>query len=56
MYWLQQDSVFLKHRGSLRTILGDFDEEQLESVDRVVVSPGVPVEKYGLSSMWDSVI
>ncbi|KAL5545541.1 hypothetical protein UlMin_005228 [Ulmus minor] len=50
---LEQDPAFLKHRGSLRTILGDFDEEQLESVDRVVVSPGVPVEKYGLSSLWD---
>lgn len=48
---LQEDPLFERHNGGLRTILGHFHGELLHSVDRVVVSPGVPQEKYGLSSL-----
>ncbi|PON58126.1 UDP-N-acetylmuramoylalanine-D-glutamate ligase [Parasponia andersonii] len=51
---LEQDPLFEKHSGGLRTILGHFDGEILASVNRVVVSPGVHLEKYGLSSLWHS--
>ncbi|KAK3217716.1 hypothetical protein Dsin_011686 [Dipteronia sinensis] len=45
---LEQDPVFEKFNG-LTTVLGHFDNELLENVDAVVVSPGVPIENYGLS-------
>ncbi|GMN54819.1 hypothetical protein TIFTF001_023938 [Ficus carica] len=48
---LEQDPLFERHSGGLRTILGHFDGELLDGVDRVVVSPGVPLRKYGLSSL-----
>ncbi|OVA07865.1 Mur ligase [Macleaya cordata] len=49
----QQDPLFEKH-GNLRTILGHCDKELLENAERVVVSPGVPLENYGLSSLLQS--
>ncbi|KAM5558953.1 hypothetical protein ABKV19_020550 [Rosa sericea] len=54
---LEKDPVFEEHggdNGALRTILGEFDGELLNNVDRVVVSPGVPLRKYGLSSLLQS--
>jgi UDP-N-acetylmuramoylalanine-D-glutamate ligase len=53
-YWLQQDPLFEKHSG-LRTILGNFDRQLFKDVDMVVVSPGVPLENYGLSSLLEAV-
>ena len=50
--------MFEKHgvgNGALRTILGQFDEELFNNVERVVVSPGVPLQNYGLSSLLQSV-
>lgn len=51
---MQQDPVFDKYDG-LTTVLGDFNAELLEHADVVVVSPGVPVENYGLSHLLQSV-
>ena len=51
---VQQDPLFEKHSG-LRTILGHLDVQLLKDVDVVVVSPGVPLENYGLSSLMESV-
>ncbi|PRQ44573.1 putative UDP-N-acetylmuramoyl-L-alanine--D-glutamate ligase [Rosa chinensis] len=54
---LEKDPVFEVHggdNGASRTILGQFDGELLNNVDRVVVSPGVPLRKYGLSSLLQS--
>ncbi|KAL6273043.1 hypothetical protein ACE6H2_023735 [Prunus campanulata] len=51
---LEQDPIFERlgnDNGGLRTILGQFDGELLDNADRVVVSPGVPLQNYGLSSM-----
>ncbi|KAF8365087.1 hypothetical protein HHK36_032909 [Tetracentron sinense] len=50
---LEQDLLTEKH-GKLRTILGHCDRELLEDTDRVVVSPGVSIENYGLSSLLQS--
>uniref|UniRef100_A0A2N9GJ94 Uncharacterized protein n=1 Tax=Fagus sylvatica TaxID=28930 RepID=A0A2N9GJ94_FAGSY len=50
---LEQDPLFEKHSG-LRTILGHLDVQLLKDVDVVVVSPGVPLENYGLSSLMES--
>lgn len=54
---LEDDPVFEKHgvgNGALRTILGQFDGELFDNVERVVVSPGVPLQNYGLSSLLQS--
>ncbi|XP_062167492.1 uncharacterized protein LOC133873753 isoform X2 [Alnus glutinosa] len=50
---LEQDPLFEKHSG-LRTILGNFDRQLFKDVDMVVVSPGVPLENYGLSSLLEA--
>ncbi|KAH7557314.1 hypothetical protein JRO89_XS11G0116800 [Xanthoceras sorbifolium] len=50
---LEQDPFFEEVNG-LRTVLGHFNAELLEDVDVVVVSPGVPVENYGLSRLLQS--
>ncbi|XP_058071555.1 uncharacterized protein LOC131220745 isoform X2 [Magnolia sinica] len=47
---LEQDPQFMKHV-NLRTVLGHCDGKLLRDADRVVVSPGVPLEKYGLSAL-----
>lgn len=41
--------------GNLRTILGPCDGDLLENAERIVVSPGVPLENYSLSSLLQSV-
>ncbi|KAF4364240.1 hypothetical protein F8388_000192 [Cannabis sativa] len=51
---LEEDPHFEKHSGDLRTVLGNFDGDLLNSADRVVVSPGVHLENYGLNSLWHS--
>lgn len=54
LIFLQQDPIFGRlgnDNGGLRTILGQFDGELLHNADRVVVSPGVPLQNYGLSSL-----
>ncbi|KAK0598422.1 hypothetical protein LWI29_034509 [Acer saccharum] len=52
---LEQDPVFEKVNGNgLTTVPGHFDTELLENVDAVVVSPGVPIENYGLSRLLGS--
>ncbi|KAF3442599.1 hypothetical protein FNV43_RR16515 [Rhamnella rubrinervis] len=51
---LEQDPLFEMHSGDLRTILGHYDGNLLNSADRVIVSPGVPLDNYGLSSLWHS--
>ncbi|XP_048426410.1 UDP-N-acetylmuramoylalanine--D-glutamate ligase isoform X1 [Pyrus x bretschneideri] len=54
---LEKDPLFEKQYdgiGALKTILGEFDEELLNNADRVVVSPGVPLQNYGLSSLLQS--
>ncbi|KAK4766968.1 hypothetical protein SAY86_014719 [Trapa natans] len=50
---LEHDPLFRNH-DQLRTILGDIDIEELQSADKVVVSPGVPLENYGLQSLLQS--
>ncbi|XVE96038.1 hypothetical protein REPUB_Repub02eG0187000 [Reevesia pubescens] len=52
---LEEDPSFvtLAHIG-LRTILGRFDWKLLNDADVVVVSPGVPLENYGLSFLLQS--
>ncbi|KAK6149190.1 hypothetical protein DH2020_016715 [Rehmannia glutinosa] len=40
--------------GNLKTILGGFDHKLLDVADLIVVSPGVPLENYGLASMLQS--
>ncbi|KAK6945332.1 Mur ligase, central [Dillenia turbinata] len=50
---LEQNRLFEKHNG-LKTVLGDFDCQLLKDVDVVVVSPGVALENYGLSSLLQS--
>lgn len=50
---LEQDDMFEGY-GNLKTILGHCENEVLESVDRVVVSPGVSIESYGLSLLLQS--
>lgn len=52
---MQQDPLFMMHSGNLRTILGHCDGELLHRADRVIVSPGVPLDNYGLSSLLHSV-
>ncbi|PKU70421.1 uncharacterized protein LOC110103225 isoform X1 [Dendrobium catenatum] len=39
---------------NLQTILGDCDIAQLEHADRIVVSPGVPLEEYAISALMKS--
>ena len=51
---MQQDPLFEEYSG-LRTILGNLDVQLLKDVDLVVVSPGVPPENYGLSTLLESV-
>ncbi|XP_077254203.1 uncharacterized protein LOC143893117 isoform X2 [Tasmannia lanceolata] len=51
---LESECQFAEHT-NLRTVLGDFDRKFLENSDRVVVSPGVPLENYGLSALLQSV-
>ncbi|KAJ4970887.1 hypothetical protein NE237_003986 [Protea cynaroides] len=53
MAHLEHDPLFEK-QNDLRTILGHCDRELLENADRVVVSPGVPLENYGISSLLQS--
>ncbi|XP_077254205.1 uncharacterized protein LOC143893117 isoform X4 [Tasmannia lanceolata] len=50
---LESECQFAEHT-NLRTVLGDFDRKFLENSDRVVVSPGVPLENYGLSALLQS--
>ncbi|KAI8558954.1 hypothetical protein RHMOL_Rhmol04G0136500 [Rhododendron molle] len=50
---LEKDPLFSKHN-NVKTILGHFDERLLRDADRVVVSPGVPLETNGLSSLLQS--
>ncbi|XP_059646343.1 uncharacterized protein LOC132292367 isoform X2 [Cornus florida] len=50
---LEQNPMFEKH-SSLKTILGNFDNELLKDADTVVVSPGIPLGNYGLSSLLQS--
>ncbi|KAM3738339.1 hypothetical protein ACB098_09G124300 [Castanea mollissima] len=50
---LEQDPLFEEYSG-LRTILGNLDVQLLKDVDLVVVSPGVPPENYGLSTLLES--
>ncbi|KAI3471562.1 hypothetical protein Pfo_028212 [Paulownia fortunei] len=40
--------------GNLKTILGRFDHELLDAADLIVLSPGVPLENYGLESLLRS--
>ncbi|OMO70146.1 hypothetical protein COLO4_28736 [Corchorus olitorius] len=52
---LEQDPFYVTRRhNELRTILGHFDWKLLKDVDVVVVSPGVPLENYGLSYLLQS--
>ncbi|PKA62897.1 hypothetical protein AXF42_Ash018891 [Apostasia shenzhenica] len=39
---------------NLQMMLGDCDHTQLGNADKIVVSPGVPLEEYGLSSLIES--
>ncbi|XP_058209882.1 uncharacterized protein LOC131322540 isoform X2 [Rhododendron vialii] len=48
-----KDPLFSKHN-NVKTILGHFDERLFRDADRVVVSPGVPLETNGLSSLLHS--
>ncbi|XP_042480381.1 UDP-N-acetylmuramoylalanine--D-glutamate ligase-like isoform X3 [Macadamia integrifolia] len=50
---LEHDPLFEK-QNDMRTILGYCDRKLLEDADRVVVSPGVPLENYGISSLLQS--
>ncbi|XP_031280240.1 uncharacterized protein LOC116138694 [Pistacia vera] len=50
---LEKDPLFERHSG-VRTILGQFDEELFKDAHVVVVSPGVPLENYGLSCLLQS--
>ena len=52
---LQEELGFELRGGGLRTILGQFDGKLLDSADRVVVSPGVSLENYGLSYLGNLV-
>nr|CAD1831343.1 unnamed protein product [Ananas comosus var. bracteatus] len=40
--------------GNLHTILGRCDDRLLSNADRVVVSPGVPIQEYGLTTLIQS--
>ncbi|PKI72192.1 hypothetical protein CRG98_007390, partial [Punica granatum] len=50
---LEHDPAFENH-DEIRTILGKIDIEQLHSADTIVVSPGVPLDNYGLRSLLQS--
>ncbi|KAG1326778.1 UDP-N-acetylmuramoylalanine--D-glutamate ligase-like [Cocos nucifera] len=50
---LENDPLFAEYAG-LQTNLGYCDDMLLESADRIVVSPGVPLEEYGLSNWLHS--
>ncbi|XP_019243025.1 PREDICTED: uncharacterized protein LOC109223247 isoform X1 [Nicotiana attenuata] len=47
----KQNVCLDEHNDDLKTVFGNFDNEILKEADIVVVSPGVPLEKYGLFSM-----
>nr|XP_009794553.1 PREDICTED: uncharacterized protein LOC104241312 isoform X2 [Nicotiana sylvestris] len=47
----KQNVCLDEHNADLKTVFGNFDNEILKEADIVVVSPGVPLEKYGLFSM-----
>lgn len=53
-HWFQEN-IHLERQSNLKTILGHFDTELLKDADTVVVSPGVPLENYGLSSLFQLV-
>lgn len=50
---LEHDPLFEKY-DNLRTMLGHCDRDILEKAERVVVSPGVPLQNFGLSSLLQS--
>ncbi|XP_029118664.2 uncharacterized protein [Elaeis guineensis] len=50
---LENDPLFAEY-ADLQTNLGYCDDMLLDSADRIVVSPGVPLEKYGLSNWLHS--
>lgn len=50
---LEHDPQFMEH-AELQTILGYCDNMILADVDRVVVSPGVSLDEYGLSTLLQS--
>ncbi|KAM7271321.1 hypothetical protein ACFE04_030535 [Oxalis oulophora] len=50
---LEKDPCF-GEEGRLRTVCGQFEREIVEDADIVVVSPGVPLKSYGLSSLLQS--
>ncbi|MCL7024019.1 hypothetical protein MKW94_005867 [Papaver nudicaule] len=50
---LEHDPMFEKYH-NLRTILGNCDTDILMKAEKVVVSPGVPLQNYGLSSLLQS--
>lgn len=52
---MQQNVCLDEYNDDLKTVFGNFDNEFLKEADIVVVSPGVPLEKYGLFSMLCSV-
>ncbi|MQL93587.1 hypothetical protein Taro_026245 [Colocasia esculenta] len=49
---LEHDPLFADH-ANVQTILG-YNEDTLPAADRVVVSPGVPIERYSLSALLRS--
>lgn len=55
MLSFQYEPEFAEY-ANLQTVLGDCDIAQLENADRIVVSPGVPLEEYALSALMKSVI
>ncbi|XP_038983816.1 UDP-N-acetylmuramoylalanine--D-glutamate ligase-like isoform X2 [Phoenix dactylifera] len=50
---LENDPLFAEY-ADLQTNLGYCNDMLLESADRIVVSPGVPLEEYGLSNLLHS--
>lgn len=50
---LEQDPLFDKH-AAMRTFLGPIDRELLTDADMVVVSPGIPLDNYGLPYLLQS--
>ncbi|KAL2464820.1 UDP-N-acetylmuramoylalanine--D-glutamate ligase [Forsythia ovata] len=51
---LTGQNIISKKHSILKTILGKFDHELLKEADVIVVSPGVPIENYGLSALLQS--
>ncbi|XP_068637685.1 uncharacterized protein [Aristolochia californica] len=50
---LENDPLFGEY-SNLKTVLGECDRSILEEADRVVVSPAVPLENYGLHALLQS--